>query len=407
MASSTDEALQTIQQSYNDILIQATKHMKVIAKDGPGALTGTHSGIREKSTDALSRYHLALNQIESEIIQAKSVLLRDLNNLRAARAPAPASFIPTPVPAPQLAAPMAPMMELPSAAAHSRSLNPPIPAVAAAGPPPSSKEVKTVAPFPDMGMGMGMGMSPDVVDLTSGDKKPSPRVSANSIKLAGRNAQPTNVKPSPKQIHKPTPPAKVTPVPPPQIPRLQSLHSTKPQPAPPPPKATPQPAQPVQPIQAPQQTQAAKTTQDNAMNGLMARQAKGTAEGASASTGNGELNFTDMEFSLAPPPGEQQGAPLAPMPEFDLATFAPQNGNADATAGNAAGSNAPQPPNGRPNDDLFNLGDSNVNLGDNTGGDNMFDLGGADAHDSTFDDMIFFGTNDTDMAQFDDAYFGL
>ncbi|KAI3343823.1 hypothetical protein F4824DRAFT_441376 [Ustulina deusta] len=399
MASSTDQALQVIHQSYKDILIQAGKHFRVMAKDGPGALVGTQSGIRAKTSDALTQYHLALNEIESEIIRAKSVLLRDLENLHAARAPAPAPApvavpVPIPIPTPQPVAPPAPMMELPSSAAHSRNLNTTAAAAASYLP---SKETKTVAPFPDM----GMGMSSDVVDLTVAEKKPSPRVQAGSVKPVARSAPPTNVKPSPKPVHKPTPPAKVTPVPPPQIPRLQAMQSSnastqpKSQPAPQPPK----PAQPAQPVQ---QAPAAKTVQDSAMDSTLGLPSTGANAGIGTGTGNGELNFTHMEFSLAPPPSEPQGAPPAPMPEFDLATFAPQSGNNNATTSNTAGNNPTQPPNASSNmDDLFDLGDTNG------GGDNMFDLGGGEVNDSTFDDLMFFGNNDSDMAQFDDAYFGI
>lgn len=137
----------------------------------------------------------------------------------------------------------------------------------------------------------------------------------------------------------------------------------------------------------------------------------GVNNGSASGAGNSELNFTDMEFSLAPPLGEPKGAPPAPMPQFDLATFAPQNGNPNATTSNAGGNaggnvaanNTTQPPNPGSNmDDLFNLGDNGSN-------DNMFGLGGAEANDNTFDDMMFFGNenNDNDMDQFDDAYFGI
>lgn len=404
MASSADEALHILNQSYKDILIQAGKHFRVIAKDGPGALVGTHGGIQAKTSDSLSQYHLALNDIESEIIQARSVLLRDLENLRAARVPAPAPA-PTPIPAPRFTAPPAPMMELPSSAAHSRNLNPSVTAAHSA-----VKVTKTVAPFPDM----GMGMSADVVDLTSGEKKPSPRVQSGSIKSMARPAPSSNVpnvKPSPKLMHKSTLPAKVTPVPPPQIPRPQAFQSPntlvqpKPQPAPPGPK-------PIQPPQPVHQAPGAKMVQGTATGGMPVPPPPGVNDGSTSGAGNSELNFTDMEFSLAPPLGESKGAPPAPMPQFDLATFAPQNGKPNATTsnaggnagGNVAGNNSTQPPNPGSNmDDLFNLGD-------NGGNDNMFDLGGAEANDSTFDDMMFFGNNDnndTDMDQFDDAYFGL
>ncbi|KAI0447967.1 hypothetical protein F4803DRAFT_495882 [Xylaria telfairii] len=391
MASAKDDdPLKIVHQAYQDVLVQAGKHFRVIAKDGPGALVGSNSGIRAKTSDALTQYHLALNEIESEIIRAKSVLLRDLENLRAARAPAPVAIpVPVPISNPQLAAPLAPMMELPSAAAHSRNLNP-----AAAPTPtyPSSKEIKTVAPFPDM------GMSADVVDLTAGEKKPSPRVQASSVKSVTRIAPPTNVKPSPKPTHKPAPPAKVTPVPPPQIPRLQVSQASA-QPKPQPPSHPPKTVQPTQPAH---QVSAIKTSQDNVVDSMPGIRSTGANDGTAAGTGNSELNFTDMEFSLAPPPGEPQGAPPAPMPEFDLAAFAPQAGNNNATASNTASNNPTQPSNTSSNmDDLFNLGDTNGVS------DNMFDLGGGEVNDSTFDDMMFFGNNDSDMAQFDDAYFGL
>lgn len=410
MASSTDEALRIMEQAYKDILIQAGKHFRVIAKDGPGALVGTHSGIKAKSSDALSQYHLALNEIESEIIQAKSVILRDLESLRAARAPARAPApAPTPVPVPvpistsQLAAPMAPMMELPSAAAHSRNLNPSAAPAVHLSLSSSSKETKTVAPFPDM----GMGISADVVDLTSRATKPSPRIQSSSVKSVARSTPPTNVKPSPKQLHKPTPPAKVTPVPPPQIPRLQAFQSSNTA-AQPKSQPNPPPVKPSQLSQPAQQAPAAKPIQDIAMDSIPGHPSIGASDRATAGTGNSELTFTHMEFSLAPPPGEPQGAPPAPMPEFDLATFAPQSGSINASGTNIASNNPQQLTNAHSNaDDLFNLGDSNVNLGDTNGEvDNMFDLGGTDVNDSTFDNM-FFGTNDSDMAQFDDAYFGL
>ncbi|GAP89183.1 hypothetical protein SAMD00023353_1201010 [Rosellinia necatrix] len=397
MAGSTDEALQVLDQSYKDILIQAGRHFRVIAKDGPDALVGTHSGIQAKTSDLLSKYHLALNEIESEIIQAKSVLRRDLENLRAARVPTPAP-VAAPVinPPPRLVVPPTPMIELPSTAAHSRNLNPSDGTIQ-----PSGKETKTVAPFPDM----GMGMSVDVVDLTAGERKPSPRVQAVPGKPVARPAPPSNMKPSPKPIHKPTPPAKVTPVPPPQIPRLQAYQSPnistqpKPQPIIPPPKAT-QSSQPVQ------QAQPTKKPQDSATDGTLVIQSTRLGDRATAGVGNSELNFTDMEFSLAPPPNsEPQGAPPAPMPEFDLATFAPQGGDTNATTGNTGNTgniNPARSSNVSSNmDDLFNLGD------ENGGGNNMFDLEAPEANDSTFDDMMYFGSNDTDMARFNDEYFGL
>lgn len=304
------------------------------------------------------------------------------------------------------------MMELPSSAAHTMSA----PAFA------PKQEHKPTAPFPDMGM--GMGMSTDVVDLTSNDKKPSPRVSTSAIRPPVRAIPPVKneVKPSPKQLHKPSPklaqPIKVTPVPPPQIPRLQP-----PQPSAIGPAATtqPQPAAPsAQPSRQVQTTPAAQAAQDATLNATLVP-ANAVGGDTNAAGGSNALGFTDMQFSLAPSNAEASGAPPAPMPEFDLTTFAPQVGGNDmplnssklgnTTVGTAAGTSQnnitvpPQQPKGEDKtdtnlDDLFNL--------DNTNGgtDNMFDLGGGGVNDSTFDDMMYFdNNNDADLAQFDEEYF--
>ncbi|KAI2642688.1 hypothetical protein GGS21DRAFT_187649 [Xylaria nigripes] len=415
MAISTDEALKVLDQSYRDILIQAGKHFRLMAKDGPGVLVGTDSGIRAKAADSLSQYHHALGVIEAEIIRAKSVLIRDLESLRTARAPAPVTITPVPpIPTPQPAAPPAPMMELPSAAAHSHNLNTstpitvPIPAPATTVY-PQSKEVKTVAPFPDM----GLGMSSDVVDLTAGEKKPSPRVPAGSVKPVARPTPPVNVtKPHSKAVPKPMPPTKVTPIPPPQIPRLQAFQSsnTSTQPKP---HSSPQLHKAAQATPPTRQVVPAKMVQDKAVGGKLDPPPTGTNNIASTGTGNGNPNFTNMEFSLASVPGtgKPKGAPPAPMPKFDLATVAPQGGNLNNAKGNVARKKTTQPVRAGSNmDDFFNLGDPNK------GGDSIFDLGGGEANDSTFDDMMYFGgnsnnqnhnNNNSDMAQFDDAYFGL
>ncbi|KAI0114817.1 hypothetical protein F4814DRAFT_417154 [Daldinia grandis] len=408
MAALKHDPLEILDKMFNEVLVQTGKHLKANAKDGPRNVSASNA-IRAKTSDSMTTYHYALDDLESEIIRAKAVILRDLEKLHAARAPVPA---PTPAPAPQPVAPPAPMMELPSSAAHTMNA----PAFA------PKQEHKPTAPFPDMGM--GMGMSTDVVDLTSSDKKPSPRVSASAIRPPVRAAPPVKneVKPSPKQLHKPSPklaqPIKVTPVPPPQIPRLQP-----PQPSTIGPAATtqPQPAASItQPSRQVQTTPAAQAAQDATLNAMLVP-ANAVGSDTNAAGGSNALGFTDMQFSLAPSNTEASGAPPAPMPEFDLTTFAPQEGGKDmplnssklgnttvkATTG-AGQHNITAPPQ-QPKeedktdtnlDDLFNL--------DNTNGgtDNMFDLGGGGVNDSTFDDMMYFdNNNDADLAQFDEEYF--
>ncbi|KAI5922144.1 hypothetical protein F4810DRAFT_674744 [Camillea tinctor] len=395
--ANSKDPLDILYQMYNEVLIQFGKQLRnASVKDGLGNSLEATQAIRMKTRSCLTTYHYALDEIEDEIITAKSVLLRDLEKLRAARAPPPVA-VPPPAPAPQPVAPPAPMMEMPSAAAHTMNA----PSFA------PKQESKTVAPFPDM----GMGMSADVVDLTSQDKKPSPRVPPGALKppvpragAPGKN----EVKPSPKQTSKPIP-AKVTPVPPPQIPRLHP-----PQPAATTPAAQPKPPpaqQPMPPAKPPHPTPAGQPTQDMSIDSM---------PGPPAGGAGSELTFTDMQFSLAPSNNDSQGAggagaPPAPMPEFDLTTFAPQDGNnellsmanfnADGSAAQGEGANSAnnknnnttsQPPKDAEKqegnlDDLFNL---------DTATDNMFDL------DGPLDDM-YFGNNDADMGgQFDDAYFG-
>ncbi|KAI2631033.1 hypothetical protein GGR54DRAFT_585243 [Hypoxylon sp. NC1633] len=414
MAAPKQDPLQVLEQMFNEVLVQTGRHLRSSARDGPRNIVGASSAISAKAAGSLSSYHYALDDLESEITRAKAVVLRDLEKLRAARAPAPA---PAPVPVPQPMAPPAPMMELPSSAAHTMSA----PALA------SKQEPKTAAPFPDM----GMGISADIVDLTSSEKKPSPRVPSGVIRPPARGTPPVRneVKPSPKQAPKSAPkttlPPKVTPVPLPQIPRLQP-----PQPAH---MALTAPAQPkqaapnVQPNRTIQVTPAVQPAQNATMNAMHMPANAGGSNPNGAGGGN-SLNFTDMQFSLAPSNSDTGGAPPAPMPEFDLTTFAPQDGgdgimslgknprpsNTASASGQSTTAAPPPPPppqqqqqqqqhleQGKTEsnlDDLFSL--------DNNGGtDNMFDLGGGSVNDSTFDDMMYFDTNDADMGQFDEAFF--
>ncbi|KAI0902113.1 hypothetical protein F4806DRAFT_445735 [Annulohypoxylon nitens] len=410
MAAPNQQPLQVLDQMFNEILVQTGKNLKASLKEGSKRTLPVGGALQAKTADSLTAYHYALDDLESEIIGAKSVLLRDLEKLRAARAPAP---VPQPV------APPAPMMELPSSAAHTIST----PAFA------PKKEIKTAAPFPDMGMGMGMGMGmpADVVDLTANDKKPSPRVSVSAIRPPVKATPPmrNEVKPSPKQTPKPTPkpapkasqPPKVTPVPVPQIPRPQGFQPPQQPTAGSMAAAKPQPAAPTpQMVRQPQPTPAAPPAQDAVM---MPTNPTGNE---SNTAGGNAPNFTNMQFSLAPSNNDTQstqGAPPAPLPEFDLTTFAPQDGgnNDMMTLDNTKPNNTANGQNNNTNttsqqqqqqppkeqdktdtnlDDLFNLGDGN-------GADGMFDLG-VGVNDSTFDDM-FFGSNDSEMAQFDDAYF--
>lgn len=142
-----------------------------------------------------------------------------------------------------------------------------------------------------------------------------------------------------------------------------------------------------------------------------------TAGGDTSMPGGGNaLHFTDMQFSLATPTTDAPGAPPAPMPEFDMATFAPQDSSNDMmsldnrppnNSGTASTSAAAAPQQQQPKeqdkaddtnlDDLFNLDTNNDEM------DSMFDLGGGV---NTFNDMFFDNsTNNDDDMQFDEQFF--
>lgn len=371
--------LDVLQRMFNEVLVQTGKALRASQKDGANG--PSKGALRTRMPDFTTTFNDALDDLESEITRAKAVLQRDLKKLQAARMPVVVPPQPVAPPAPMMAEtkqPAAVMMDLPSTAAHTSANTSFIP----------KEDTKRVAPFPDMGM--GLAISGDVVDLTVGDKKPaistaSPRVTNNAVKSA--RATPP-VKPSPK----PTPPAKVTPVTQPQIPITQ------------PRTATP----PVQKGPTPQQSA------PSVAPAVMSLSRGGGAATADMSGGS-ELNFTNMQFSLAPSSDcPSQNAPPAPMQDFDISSFTGQDGGndimtLDVTGGGPAENNTPGPNKTQGtvpdtnNDNFFNLPGGN-------GVDNMdidLSLGGTGGADNNnFDDM-FFESNDADMDQFDSAYFGL
>lgn len=230
--------------------------------------------------------------------------------------------------------PAAVMLEMPSTAAHTVVPNMGF---------EIKEETKRVAPFPDM----GMGLAADVVDLTSGgDVKPpvpaaaattvtaSPHVPPAAIKASSMG--PVRASPSIKQSPKPTPPMS---------------------------KATPAAA--TKAVSAPATQAPAAAPDNNSMDTIMsiptASSAGPTTTGgggaAMADMTGGELNFTNMEFTLAATPGDGSSqnappAPMAPMQDFDLSSFgtATQNGGGGGgndllSLDNFGTSTGPLPPN--------------------------------------------------------------
>ncbi|KAK8041839.1 hypothetical protein PG993_006362 [Apiospora rasikravindrae] len=430
-AQQPKDPLDALQHTFNECLVNTGKALKASHKNGPRSVSSTAGAINVKMRDTMKAYHHALDDLESEITRAKAVLLRDLERLQAARMP-----ISEPEPSPQPVAPPAPMMEdvkqpaavmleMPSTAAHTVNPNMGF---------EIKEETKRVAPFPDM----GMGLAADVVDLTSGgDVKPpmptvSPHVPPAAMKAAGPMGAGARASPSIKQSPKPTPPmGKATPVPPPSAAGAKAAPATQ--------------QQPPAPAPAPQ------AAPDHSMDTMPT-----TGGAAMADMTSGELNFTNMEFTLAPTPGDgpSQNAPPAPMQDFDLSSFAnstPQNGggggggndllvldNFGSAAGppppeaNNAGAVAPAPAApqntappatapapAQPTTTIGgdnNAADSSANIDslfdlDSAGGDNMdLDLNLGDGSgmggmgENSFNDLFM---PDGDMDQFDDQYFQL
>lgn len=291
--------------------------------------------------------------------------------------------------------PPAVMMDMPSAAAHTVNTNihyQPI------------KEESKRAPFPDM----GMGLSGDVADVSSNTKPPTP--SPNMTPATIKIEKGLNDTPLVRQSPKPTPSVKATPIP-------------TPQPIPPQPEAVGLSARKASVSQQSQQPPASQPAQDDSLDAMLSLPPTGGV--ATADMMGGEMNFTNMQFSLAPAPDEPtQTAPPAPMQDFDLSSFSSQDAAADMLSLDnldAAGASTTQAPveaagttteKAPENDtsarnldamyDLNNVGNGNVDHMD-------LDLSlgdGGEVHDNTFDDL-FFEDADADMGQFNDAYFNI
>ncbi|KAH6654338.1 hypothetical protein BKA67DRAFT_658642 [Truncatella angustata] len=384
-ATVAKDPLDVLQAMFNEVLVQTGKAIKASHKDGARSGVSAGAALRTKLPETMKTYHYALDDLESEITRAKAVLLRDLGKLQVARAPV---SVPSPVapPAPMVPEPRQPaamMMETPSAASHTVNTNVNFKAI---------KEESKRAPFPDMGM--------DVVDLSSHTNAPS------------ASPQPPNGNIKPSQEPHAITPVKQSPKP---------ATAIKSSPAPPQPAAVGSTAQKV--ASPPQQLPITQTAQDSSLNDMLSLSPAGGA--ATADMTGGELNFTNMEFTLAPPSdGQSQNAPPAPMQDFDLSAFTTQDGEddllnldnldgggpstdpapADATVGaeSKTTDNTAPATNIDPMYDLSNIGNGNIDAMDL---DLNLEVDGEN-NDSTFNDL-FYEDADTDMGQFNDAYFGL
>ncbi|EFY85613.1 hypothetical protein MAC_08329 [Metarhizium acridum CQMa 102] len=369
------DPLDALQLLVNDVLVQTGKALRASRRDSQGNLP-PQGVLQPKLPDTIRAFHSALDDLENDIIRAKSVLLRDLNQLKAQNHSSDESRSlaqPTQV-EPQSKSPMAIEIESsPLAPPKEEPIENDGPGNKPAG-----------APIPDMGMGLGLdlGMS----DLTQ------PTV---SIKEENMSSQ------APIGVHAGGP----GPV------KTESKESNY--------------EAPIAPMDV-----TLEGTQTNI----------GGGDGTALELTNSDLNFTDMEFTLAPPaptndnqnqPGGGGNAAASTESSFDPSSFGATDGATgnmsslenmlptNSTGQPAPATNAPQ---GRPADSQPNTGaekkepmaqpaladvftgggqtdgmDFDFSLGDGMGGDTFDDL--MNDRDNTFDTM--------EHGDFDANFFGL
>ncbi|KAL7941959.1 hypothetical protein V8C42DRAFT_333167 [Trichoderma barbatum] len=340
------EPLDALQSLINDVLVQTGKALRASRRDSQGNLTHAYGPSQSKLPDTIDHFHNALSELEREIIGAKSVLLRDYNELQEKKK----KLFARPVP-PVEAQPKRPLsMDVAS---------PPEP-IFKDEPMAEDAEVKPMAPFPNMSIDLA---EPEPMDMSikepSGQQPPPP---------GGMNG--LNGTASPGVVS--------------QVPLVDQKPIAD---------MLPEPSGSNQPPAIPE------------------------ASG---------MNFTDMEFTLAPPSGnEVSGQPNASKePAFDLATFAPADGGDDllnlnhllpSDHGNSSGA-AVQGNQVKMEDVKIEAPDATMSTdffgpesGAADGMDFDFSLGGSG--DDTFDDLM----NNRDSTfelmdaggDFDTAFFGL
>lgn len=196
------DPLDVLQLMVNDVLVQTGKALRASRKDAQGSVQPPHGALKSKLPDTIHTFHSALNELEWDIINSKSVLMRDLKRLQEQRQQKQQSQLPQPIPAPQAPQPIEPQSKSPMVIDIESSPPPP-----AAQPMADMTGNKPVAPFPDMGMGL-----PDVgqQDVTMNDEPvatmhPNPLGEAAHIKT---NASPAPaatapMAPMPNMDHKP------------------------------------------------------------------------------------------------------------------------------------------------------------------------------------------------------------
>ncbi|CAJ0542059.1 Ff.00g083610.m01.CDS01 [Fusarium sp. VM40] len=296
MASqSSQDPLDVLQTMVNDVLVHTGKALRASRKDTQGNTQATQATLKSKLPESIDGFREALHKLESDIIDAKSVLMRDIKRLREQkqqsqqsqqiqrqRAPAlpqppqsqsQSQYQPQTKNQPQ----SQPQSQPQPQPVESQSKSPMVIDLESSPPPPPPQDQpmteikanKPVAPFPDMGMGL-----------------PEVDQSSDAVNNEASLSTVSNT-----------------------VPEQQSRMKTSTSPVPPSTVATASMA----PMPIMEQKPA-----DNHNNDVM---------DLTNEAPHSELNFTNMQFTLAPGNNDPQNSSVTQETSFDLATFAPPEGN--------------------------------------------------------------------------------
>ncbi|KAH8169586.1 hypothetical protein LIA77_10130 [Sarocladium implicatum] len=263
----THDSLDTLQSMLNNVLMETGKAIRAARKDGRGANAPARDP-PTKMSESIRTFHQALDSLEQDIVSAKSVLQRDLKQIRENNGRVSTPQMDTT----QASAPQAQMSQTPM---------------------PQPVDAQTRSPMViDLDSSPPAGISPTTV-------KAEPAASAPMANTNGATNGITNGFSGPPPI----PVVKSEPVPTAMM--------------------QPSPTQPA--TQAPTGTAAAPVT-----SGPNASQAP-EASPAMPDNGQ-ELGFTNMTFSLAPPNEEAPMSVNTQDQTFDMSGFAPTNVGNDMMA---------------------------------------------------------------------------
>ncbi|PHH77208.1 hypothetical protein CDD80_824 [Ophiocordyceps camponoti-rufipedis] len=282
MASQLPKAkdpLDALQLLVNDVLVQTGKALRASRRDSSLIIPPpVYGAMPAKLPDTIKAFHQALDELDMEIIRAKSVVLRDLNELQAQKAPN------EPDEQPQSSMKKSPpTIDLDASPVTTALDHRPI---------KTEPVMKPVAPFPDMGMSL-----PDAAQSSmtiKEDQSPAVAPEANNVPAEGVSSAGPGAMMSATEH---------------QLPHVP------------------------------------ESNESLNMNA------------------NPRLNFTDMEFTLAPTNNDPQNHPggedadlTAAEPSFDLASFVPADGVDNGNAiGSSSSNNNSQSGNGTQNHRMTSL----------------------------------------------------